>query len=249
VSPVIGTAGWAIPAADRDVFQKSGTSLQRYASVMRGAEVNSSFHRPHRRSTWERWADSVPDEFRFAAKMPKVISHVRRLVDAQGLLEEFLVQVGGLGAKLELLLLQLPPSFIFDGATMSAFLDGLALLTDTPIVCEPRHGSWFGPEADALLAERRVARVAADPAKVPDAAYPGGWRGMTYMRLHGSPVMYRSAYDEDRLQAYASRIADDTAAGRPVWCVFDNTAASAALGDAWKLTKMLEATYLGCPHR
>lgn len=245
MAPVIGTAGWAIPAIDREVFQGSGTSLQRYASVLRGAEVNSSFHRPHRRSTWERWAASVPDDFRFSAKMPKEISHVRRLVDAQAPLYQFLVQVEGLGAKLEVLLLQLPPSLIFDGATMSAFLDAVALLTDTPVVCEPRHGSWFGPEAGALLAERRVARVAADPAKVPNAAQPGGWRGMTYMRLHGSPVMYRSAYDEDRLRAYASKIAEDTAAGLSVWCMFDNTAASAALGDALKLTKMLEATCLG----
>ena len=177
--------------------------------------------------------------------MPKEISHVRRLVDAQAPLDQFLAQVGGLGAKLELLLLQLPPSLMFDGATVSAFLEAVALLTDTPIVCEPRHGSWFEPDAGALLAERRVARVAADPAKVPDAAHPGGWRGVTYMRLHGSPVMYRSAYDEDRLQAYACRIADDTAAGRSVWCMFDNTAASAALGDALKLTEMLKATCLG----
>ena len=242
MSPVIGTAGWAIPAIDRDAFQNSGTSLERYASVLRGVEVNSSFHRPHRRSTWERWAASVPDDFRFAAKMPKEISHVRRLVDAQAPLEQFLVEVGGLGAKLDLLLLQLPPSLVFDGATMSSFLDAVALLTDTPVVCEPRHSSWFEPEAGALLAERRVARVAADPVKTPDAAHPGGWRGVTYMRLHGSPVMYRSAYDEDHLRAYASRITDDTAAGRSVWCMFDNTAASAALGNALKLTKMLEAT-------
>ena len=242
MSPVVGTAGWAIPAIDRGAFQEAGTSLERYASVLQGVEVNSSFHRPHRRSTWERWAASVPDDFRFAAKIPKEISHVRRLVDAQAPLQQFLVEVGGLGAKLEFLLLQLPPSFVFDGALVSTFLDAVASLTSTPIVCEPRHSSWFEPEAGMLLAERRVARVAADPVKTPDAAHPGGWREVTYLRLHGSPVMYRSAYGEDRLGAYASRIADDIAAGRCVWCMFDNTAASAALGDALKLTKMLEAT-------
>jgi uncharacterized protein YecE (DUF72 family) len=245
VSPVVGTAGWAIPATERDAFRESGTSLERYASVLRGVEVNSSFHRPHRRSTWERWAASVPEEFRFAVKMPKEISHVRRLVDAQAPLERFLVEIGGLGPKLELLLLQLPPSLVFSGTTISSFLDAVASLTDTPIVCEPRHSSWFEPEAGMLLAQRRVARVAADPVKTPDGAHPGGWRGLTYMRLHGSPVMYRSAYDEDGLRAYASRITDDVAAGRPVWCMFDNTAASAALGNALKLTKMLDAAWAG----
>ncbi|HEX8412361.1 MAG TPA: DUF72 domain-containing protein [Sphingomicrobium sp.] len=242
--PVIGTASWAIPATDRDVFQAPGTSLERYSSVLRGAEVNSSFHRPHRRTTWERWAASVPDGFQFAAKMPKEISHVRRLVDARAPLEQFLDQVTGLGDKLKLLLLQLPPSFAYDESTTSLFLDLVASLTDTPLVCEPRHGSWFEAEAGRLLVSRRVARVAADPASVPDAAHPGGWRGVTYMRLHGSPVMYRSAYGEDRLQVYASRITEDVAAGRPVWCMFDNTAASAALGDALTMTKLLEVS---CP--
>lgn len=239
---IIGTAGWSIPSINRDVFPHSGTLLQRYATVVPGVEVNSSFHRPHRRSTWERWAGSVPEDFRFAVKMPKEISHVRRIVDVRAPLEQFISQVGGLGDKLGLLLLQLPPSLIFDRATMTAFLDALALLTDRPIVCEPRHGSWFNSEADALFVERRVARVAADPAKVPDADRPGGWRGITYIRLHGSPDMYRSAYDDDRLRAYASQIADDSAAGRSVWCMFDNTAASAALGDALKLITMLTST-------
>jgi uncharacterized protein YecE (DUF72 family) len=243
VSPVIGTAGWAIPAIDKDIFPLSGTLLQRYASVLRGVEVNSSFHRPHRRSTWERWAGSVPESFRFAVKMPKQISHVHRIVDVHALLEQFVSQVGGLGDKLELLLLQLPPSLKFDRGVMAAFLDAVTSLTDTPIVCEPRHCTWFGSEASTLLAERRVARVAADPSKVPDGDHPGGWRGTTYIRLHGSPDMYRSAYDEDRLRSYASQIADDSAAGRSVWCMFDNTAASAALGDALKLITMLESSY------
>ena len=90
MSPLIGTAGWAIPAANRPSFQEVGTALQRYAAVMPCVEINSSFHRPHRRTTWERWADSVPDGFLFAAKIPKEISHVRRLMDATDALDRFL---------------------------------------------------------------------------------------------------------------------------------------------------------------
>jgi uncharacterized protein YecE (DUF72 family) len=242
VSPVIGTAGWAIPVVERDAFEHCGTALQRYASVLGGVEVNSSFYRPHRRSTWERWATTVPDDFRFAVKMPKEISHVRRLVDIHAPLEQFISQVHGLGPKLAILLLQLPPSLAFSSLTISAFLDSVALLTDTPIVCEPRHESWFCSEADALLTECRVARVAADPAKVLEGARPGGWREIAYIRLHGSPVMYRSAYGEDRLQSYASQIIEESGAGRSVWCMFDNTAASAALGNALKLRGILQET-------
>jgi uncharacterized protein YecE (DUF72 family) len=241
---VIGTAGWSIPANDRASFPDAGpdggTALQRYASVMLGVEVNSSFHRPHRRSTWERWADSVPEDFRFAAKMPKTISHDLRLQDAVAPLERFLDEVSGLGGKLAVLLLQLPPSLVFDAATASRFFDDVTRRTDTRVVCEPRHASWFELEADTLLIGRAVARVAADPARVPAAASPGGWRGMTYRRLHGSPDMYRSAYGAERLRDYASAIERDRAEGRATWCMFDNTAASAALGDALLLSRLID---------
>jgi uncharacterized protein YecE (DUF72 family) len=107
-------------------------------------------------------------------------------------------------------------------------------------VCEPRHASWFELEADAFLVDRAVARVAADPARVPAAASPGGWRGMTYRRLHGSPDMYRSAYGAERLRDYVSAIERDRTEGRATWCMFDNTAASAALGDALQLSRLID---------
>lgn len=242
--PLIGTAGWAIPAMDRPSFPEDGTALQRYSAVMPCLEVNSSFHRPHRRSTWERWAASVPDGFRFSAKIPKEISHIRRLVDATDLLTRFLGEAGGLDGKLAVILLQLPPSFAFDASVVSSFLAAASSLTDARVVCEPRHASWFTQEADALLVGHEVARVAADPARVPDAARPGGWRGLTYRRLHGSPVMYKSAYGEERLRSYADEIEGDLAAGRPAWCMFDNTASSAALADALSLIQLLASSSL-----
>jgi uncharacterized protein YecE (DUF72 family) len=237
--PMIGTAGWAIPAIDRPSFPDDGTVLQRYSERLSCVEVNSSFYKSHKRSTWERWAASVPDGFRFAAKIPKEVSHVRRLVDATERLDQFLNEVGGLGGKLAILLLQLPPGFAFDAGVVASFLEAVSSRSEAQIVCEPRNASWFSPEADALLAKYRVARVAADPAKVPQAGLPGGWRGLTYRRLHGSPVMYRSTYGKERLRSYGSEIAVDLAAGRPTWCMFDNTASSAALGDAVHLVQLL----------
>ncbi|WP_428970392.1 DUF72 domain-containing protein [Sphingomonas sp. Xoc002] len=244
MSALIGTAGWAIPAIDRVSFPEDGTALQRYAAVMPCLEVNSSFHRPHRRAIWERWAASVPDGFRFSAKIPKEISHIRRLVDATEALDRFLAEAGGLGSKLSVILLQLPPSLAFDASVVSSFLAAASSRTETRIVCEPRHASWFTRGADALLVDHEVARVVADPAAVSDAAKPGGSRGLTYRRLHGSPVMYRSAYGEERLRCYASEIVADLAAERPTWCMFDNTASSAALGDALNLIRLLASSSL-----
>ena len=235
---VIGTAGWSIPAKDAAEFPSEGSSLERYAARFAGAEINSSFHRPHRRSTWDRWAASVPDAFRFSVKVPKTITHQRKLVDSADLLRAHLDDAGGLGPKLAVHLVQLPPSLTLEEAVAEPFFELLAGQTDAAIACEPRHPRWFDAAADALLARLRIARIAADPARVPAAAFPGGWPGLLYYRLHGSPVMYRSSY-EDRLETYAEAIRAELAAGREAWCMFDNTASSAAAGDALQLMERL----------
>lgn len=232
---VIGTAGWSIPAKDRDAFASEGPALSRYASRFAGVEINSSFHRPHRRSTWERWASETPGDFGFAAKLPKTITHGRKLVACEDLVPPFLDEVRGLGSKLALLLVQLPPSLSLDAKLAEAFFALLAG-TEARIACEPRHPSWFEPEADALFAR---CRVGADPARVPAAATPGGWREHAYLRLHGSPLMYRSSYDGERLEAYAALIADEAARADALWCMFDNTASSAATSDALRLMEIL----------
>jgi uncharacterized protein YecE (DUF72 family) len=85
----IGTAGWAIPRAVADRFAESGSALARYAGRFDAAEINSSFHRSHRPATYERWAATTPAEFRFAAKLPKSITHRGRLVDAGSELARF----------------------------------------------------------------------------------------------------------------------------------------------------------------
>ena len=233
---VIGTAGWSIPAGEAGHFPSEGSALERYAARFAGVEINSSFHRPHRASTWRKWAESVPPGFRFAAKLPRAITHQRRLSGCAELVETFLGEAGSLGDKLAVLLVQLPPSLAFDAALAGPFLDHLAARTAARIACEPRHPSWFDAEADDLLDRLRVARVAADPAVVPAAAWPGGWRGFSYWRLHGSPNMYRSAYDAARLDAYAALI---RAEAGEAWCMFDNTAASASTGDALALMARL----------
>jgi len=236
---VVGTAGWTIPRDAAGAFPAEGASLERYAAVLHGAEINSSFHRPHRVSTWRRWAESVPEAFRFSVKLPKTISHQRRLAGCDEELARFLDEAGELGPKLAILLLQLPPSFAFDAGLAEDFLAGLASRSSAAIACEPRHPSWFDPEADALLARLRVARVAADPARVPAAAGPGGWDGLAYWRLHGSPVMYRSSYDDARLANWAEAVAAAAARGAEAWCIFDNTASSAAMGNALDLAARL----------
>jgi uncharacterized protein YecE (DUF72 family) len=143
-----------------------------------------------------------------------------------------------LGGKLAVLLVQLPPKLAFDAEIAESFFTGFGARARARLACEPRHPSWFDAEADRLLDRLGIARVAADPAVVPAAAEPGGWRGLAYWRLHGSPVTYRSSY-EDRLDDYAARIRAEIDQGREAWCMFDNTLSAFATVNALELMERL----------
>ncbi len=235
----IGTAGWSVPSASRHRFAdagEGGTHLERYARQLPAVEINSSFYRPHQRSTYERWAASTPEAFRFCVKLPRAITHNARLKGAEPALDAFLDQVQGLGSRLGCLLVQLPPSLRLDLPVAEGFLRALrARYGQGDIAVEPRHASWFTPEGDALLNAWRAARVLADPVLHPGGEAPGGWPGLVYCRLHGSPHVYYSAYDAALIDALAARLRGAAQGARAVWCIFDNTAAGAAAGNALDL--------------
>ena len=244
---VIGTAGWSIPRAVAPAFPETGSHLERYSRILPGAEINSSFHRPHARAVYERWAASTPPGFRFSVKLPRTVTHDAELRRARAPLVEFFDQVGGLGVKLGPILVQLPPSLEFNRRVVRSFLSTLREFHPGHVVCEPRHPTWFEPHADALLVAYRVARVATDPARIPLACKPGGWSGeartggtpIVYYRLHGSPRTYWSRYPIERLRGWASELRDH-AAGAEAWCIFDNTASGAAAENALEMTALLQ---------
>jgi uncharacterized protein YecE (DUF72 family) len=236
----IGTAGWSIARSAVGRFPTEGSGLERYAARFDAAEINSSFHRPHRASTWQRWRESVPADFRFSVKVPKRITHELKLIACDEVLDTFVSEASGLGDKLAVLLVQLPPSLALDEAVAERFFASLRARSAASITCEPRHPSWFTDSADSLLGTLQISRVAADPARMPGAGAPGGWQGLSYWRLHGSPVMYRSSYG-DRIGPYAELLRAEVAAGRETWCIFDNTASSAATDDALTLMDPLGA--------
>jgi uncharacterized protein YecE (DUF72 family) len=234
-SPIfVGTAGWSLPRGEQPHFAEGRSHLERYASRFAAVEINSSFHRSHRPAIWARWRDAVPAQFRFSVKMPKTITHTARLEGAEPLLASFLSEAEILGAKLGCLLVQLPPSLALDAAVAAAFFENLRARTEVAVACEPRHASWFEPEANALLEHFRIARVAADPARVAVAAEPGGWRGLTYYRLHGTPKIYYSSYSTAFLDTLAAGLEQERTE-RPAWCIFDNTTLGAATRNALDL--------------
>ena len=231
----IGCAGWSIQRQLQGLFLSSGTHLERYAQSIPAVEINSSFYRPHQTKTYARWAASAPATFRFAVKCPRTITHDLRLRDFHQPLEQFVSEVQGLGPKLGPVLVQLPPSLKFDEPSVEVFFSTLRGQLSSPVVCEPRHATWFSPRAEGVLKEYSVARVAADPPPCgSESQLPGGWTGLRYFRLHGSPRMYYSAYSDDYLRNLAERLTADSRSSE-VWCIFDNTAAGAALENAIEL--------------
>jgi uncharacterized protein YecE (DUF72 family) len=237
----VGCAGWSISKMHSDRVGGDGTHLERYSGKLPCVEINPSFYRPHRRETYERWRGATPADFRFAVKMPKAITHTHRLQDCSELLSTFVQQIEGLEEKLGPCLVQLPPSLSLNLAVAGNFFALLRSYCTGTIVCEPRHASWFGQEADVLFLKHRVARVAADPALLPAAAEPGGWPGMAYFRLHGSPRMYYSPYDAGYLERLAEQLGQLSKMSE-IWCVFDNTAAAAAMANALELAALLGRT-------
>jgi uncharacterized protein YecE (DUF72 family) len=232
----IGTAGWSIPKQHAGQLPQQGTHLERYSQAFSCAEINSSFYRSHRFTTWAKWADSVPETFRFSVKAPKAITHEASLTCSSEQLTNFLAEARTLATKLGPILFQLPPKFIFNPATAEAFFTMFRDHHLGPTVLEPRNPTWFTPEADSLLKKFHVARAAADPARIPAAATAGGWNQLLYCRLHGSPLMYYSSYPETYLQSLASSIERHHAVEK--WCVFDNTGSGAALGNALTLQRL-----------
>lgn len=228
---LIGCAGWGLYKDVAGAFPPEGSQLERYAAVFPAVEINSSFYRPHQPQTYARWAASTPDGFRFSVKLPRTITHDARLRDVDPLLDRFAGEAGQLGDKLGCVLVQLPPSGAFVEAVVRDFLPRLRERFACMLALEARHPTWFSDLATQVMAEAGVTRVIADPA----AGQPGPHvptTAATYLRLHGTPKIYYSNYPRATLREVERDIAARTRDGADCWCIFDNTAAFAAVPNA-----------------
>ena len=228
----VGTAGWTIASRYQDTLDGTGSHLQRYARRLNAVEINSSFRRHHQVQTYARWASSVPAHFRFSVKVPRTLTHDGALTPLPDVLDQFSEEIGGLGNKLGVLLVQLPPRLAFDARVARAFFRVLRKRIDVQVVCEPRHPSWSAGSANSMLADYEVARVAADPPPWPGADEPGGCERFAYFRWHGQPRKYYSEYDAEHLASLQQKMSIASERAADVWAIFDNTVLGCALGNA-----------------
>jgi uncharacterized protein YecE (DUF72 family) len=232
----IGTAGWQLPAPVRSRFPGEGSNLEKYARVFSAVEINSSFYREHGASTYEKWSASVPDEFRFSVKLSRYFTQEHGLKETKRL-GEVLGAISKLGEKWGVLLVQLPPKLAFDARVSKRFFRELAIVTDVQVALEPRHPSWASEPALDLMEDFAIAKVRADPERVSVAPeLRRRIEPILYYRLHGSPVIYRSAYSIRRLEGLSVRL--QASESRESWVIFDNTTLGFGTRNALELSAL-----------
>jgi len=239
----IGLAGWSEAVSrHRAYFPRIGqvapeaSALAKYATSFDFVEVNASFYRQFCPATYEKWASEVPAGFCFSVKMQRCITHHTRLKNT-GLLGPFFDSIAGLGDKLGVILIQLPPSLSFDEAIAASFFRALRERYDGAAVCEPRHSSWANLLASGLLAAHRIGLVRTE---IPDPpCEEGAGAAPIYLRLHGTPRRYYSAYSDEQLGRVAGYLGLNPHRARFV--VFDNTASNAGVRNGSVLLELIGA--------
>jgi uncharacterized protein YecE (DUF72 family) len=198
----VGTSGfsykeWKGPFYPEDLA--NADMLRFYADRLPAVEINNTFYRMPKASILEGWAAQVGDDFRFAIKASRRITHIKRLKEPVEETEYLLAAVGALGARLGVVLFQLPPNLKKDLPRLTAFLE--LLDGRVPTAFEFRHESWDDEEVAACLAARGVALVAAETDERADTPLRAT-APFAYLRLR------KSAYTEAELRGWLARLAE-----------------------------------------
>ena len=273
----IGISGWRY-AGWRGHFYPPGLpqrlELAYVGERLTSVEVNGSFYSLQRPSSWRSWAEQVPDDFVFAVKGPRFVTHMKKLNDVETPLATFFASgVLSLGDRLGPLLWQLPPNLGFHPDRLAAFFDLLPRTTaaassyaaahhdadklkepadtSTPVdrplrhVLEVRHASFRTAEFCELLRAHDIGMVVADSA--------GTWpmfdevtSGVAYVRLHGDTELYASGYSDAALDHWADKVRAWEADGLDVFVYFDNDAKVHAPFDAIALQERLGISPPSC---
>jgi uncharacterized protein YecE (DUF72 family) len=267
----VGISGWQY-AGWRGDFYPPGLpqrrQLEYVAERMRTVEINGSFYSLQRPASYLSWVRQTPDDFMFAVKGGRFITHMKKLAGVETPLANFLASgVLALGAKLGPLLWQLPPNLGFNPARLSGFfdllprtttaaaqlaqhhdqrLDGRAWTTTDvtlPVrhALEVRHDSFRTQEFVDVARQHDIAIVTADTA--------GKWpmiddqtADFAYVRLHGDEELYVSGYTDKALDMWATRILEWHERGRrDVFVYFDNDVKVRAPYDAMALARRVES--------
>jgi len=240
----IGTSGWTYSSWKRTFYPQDLPSrryLEFYAREFPATEVNYSFYRLPKASTYENWSRQVPENFVFAVKASRFITHIKRLQDVDEAWHTFVHNARHLGDHLGPILLQFPPSAPCDVARLKRFLtvSQPAEKTSAPLrlVLEFRHGSWFTDRVYRLLNRYRAALCIADSARY--ARRNVITSDFAYLRFHGPQQLFSSTYPDAQLVKEAKTIRTYMRSGLDVYVFFNNDALGHAIENARTLRTMV----------
>jgi uncharacterized protein YecE (DUF72 family) len=234
----IGCSGWVYKHW-RGLFYPEGLPqkrwFERYSEEFDTVEINASFYRVPLAATFDAWRDKAPPEFRYAVKVNRFITHLKKLNECEPALNDFVALARRLGATLGPLLYQLPPSLKIDLPRLERFLQQVP--RDLSNVFEFRNKDWYVPETYALLDRYGASFCAHDmPGSATERIAVGP---IAYVRFHGGEGKYWGRYSDEGLLSWTDWIVEQTRGGRSVWCYFNNDIHGHAIHDAQTLKSMV----------
>ena len=234
----VGCSGWVYKHW-RGLFYPEGLPQKRwfehYSKEFDTVEINASFYRLPLATTFDGWREKAPPNFRYAVKVNRFITHMKKLIDCDEPLETFIALARPLGPTLGPLLYQLPPSLHKDTERLEAFLKRLP--SDLEQVVEFRHKSWYEEDVPALLDRFGVGFVAHDLKGLKSPRWASG--RTAYVRFHGTAGKYWGRYADEELLQWTDWCLEQARSGRSVWCYFNNDIHGHAIEDARTLKSMI----------
>ena len=244
---LIGTSGWSYNEWAGVFYPSSSTNkLSFYSKVYNTAEIDSTFYAFPSKGLVLGWARYTPDNFVFSVKLPRLLTHEKKLDLAKGVesdLVRFLSLLKPLvvGGKLGPVLIQLPPSYSFqsDFEKLKAFLDKVP--EDVKFAVEFRHPSWLKEEVWSLLRTKNVANVIVDePLLPPDTVVTADfsfirWHG------HGTRPWYNYRYKEKELQSWVPKVKEVTARAKVTYGYFNNHFRGFAVENSLRMMEIIGA--------
>lgn len=238
----IGTSGFDYAHWDGRFYPDDLPATRRlefYARTFRAVELNVTFYRTPRARTFTAWRDTVPDDFRFAVKASRYLTHVRRLKEPRAPVEYLMDRVGRLDDRLGPVLLQLPPDMRIEldrlDETLSAFGNKVR------VAVEPRHASWFTDALCVLLARHGAALCLADRrGPVIPIRRTASW---LYVRFHEGRASPPSCYGVQAMRTWAGRLVDTWPRPASGYVFFNNDAHACAVDNARVFESLLRRAY------
>jgi uncharacterized protein YecE (DUF72 family) len=237
----IGTSGWVYGHWTGIFYPEdlpSKNKLKYFSQHFKTAEINYSFYHLPRPTTYQNWYNQTPEDFLFAVKTSRFITHIKRLSGVKKAWQQFIENALNLKEKLGPILFQFPPSFRATDENIKRLDDFLKLIKATRTVLaafEFRHKSWCDGKIYNLLKKYDVAWVIADSPSYPKAEEVTA--DFVYIRMHGSKVLFSSKYTKKELSSLAQKIKKWLKQELSVFVYFNNDFAGYAVENAKTLIK------------